>query len=130
MMNKVFKDQIDRNLKVYVDDILIKSKTLEKHLVNLEENFNVKKVNKVRINFTKCTFGVVARKFLGFMLIERGIEVNPTNCRAILEMRSLATLKEVQRLNSRITALSHFMSRSVEKCIPFYSILKKDKTFT
>ena len=112
-----------------MDDMLIKSKTLEDHLINLEENFSVIKTNKVRINLAKCTFGVAVGKFLEFMLIERGIEMNPTKCKAILEMRSLTTLKKVHRLNGGIAALSHFMSRSAEKCIPFYKMLKKDKTF-
>ena len=82
----MFKDQIGRNLEVYVDDMLIKSKTLEDHLIDLEENFNVMKANKVRINPAKCTFRVVAEKFLGFMLIEKGIKMNLAKCKAILEI--------------------------------------------
>ena len=54
---------------MYVDDMLIKSKSLDDHLANLEENFLVMKHNKVRINPTKCLFGVANRKFLRFMLI-------------------------------------------------------------
>ena len=99
MINKVFKDQISRNLEVYVDDMLIKSRNLEDHLADLEENFNVMRANRIRINPTKCTFRVVIGQFLGFMLIEKGIEVNPTKCRAIMDIRSLSTLKEVQKLN-------------------------------
>ena len=93
--HKVFQNQISRNLEFYVDDMLIKSKTLDDHLINLEENFSVIKAKKVRINPTKCTFGVVVGKSLGFMLTERGIKVNLVICRAILEMRSSTTLKEV-----------------------------------
>ena len=110
MMNKVFKNQIGRNLEVYMDDMLKKSKTLEDHLVNLKENFGVMKANKVRINPMKCTFGVAVGKFLGFMLIKRGIEVNPIKCKAILEIRSSTMLKEVQRLIGCIATLSCFMS--------------------
>ena len=57
MMNKVFKKQIGRNLEVYVDDMLIKSRSLDNHLVDLNENFLVMKHNKVRINLAKCAFG-------------------------------------------------------------------------
>ena len=113
-----------------MDDMLIKSKTLEDHLANFEENFNVMKANRVRINPAKCTFGVAIGKFLEFMLTERGIEINRVKCKVILEIRSPTTLKEVQRLNGHIMALLCFMSQSVEKCFPFYKILKKDKTFT
>ena len=109
MMKKVFKEQTDKNLELYMD-IQIKSKTLEEHLADLEENFSVMKANKVRINLTKCIFRVATTKFLGFMLTKRGIKVNPAKCKAILEMRSLTTLKELQMLNGRITALSCFIS--------------------
>ena len=76
MMNKVFKDEIERNLKVYVDDMLIKSKSLDNHFADLEKKFIVMKQNKVRINLTKCAFRVTVGKFMGFMLTKRRIEVN------------------------------------------------------
>ena len=66
--------------------MLIKSKSFDNHLVNLKENFLVMKHNKVRINLIKCAFEEVAESFLGFMLIERGIEVNLAKCKAILEI--------------------------------------------
>ena len=94
MMNTMFKDQISRNLKVYINDMLIKSKSLDDYLTDLEENFIVMKNNNVKINPAKCVFGVIAMKFLGFILIERGIEMNPTKCNVILE-RSPTTMKEV-----------------------------------
>ena len=106
-------------MEVYVDDMLIKSRSLEHHLVDLGENFGVTRANKVSINLAKYTFGVANRKFLGFMLMEKGIEVNSMKCKAILEMRSSAMLKEVQRLNDRVVGLSHFMSQLVEKCLHF-----------
>ena len=95
MMNKVFKNQIGKNLEVYVNGMLIKSCTLDDHLSDLEENFNVMKVNRVRINPAKCTFRVAIENFLGFMLTKRGIKVKPTKCKAILEMRRPTTFKEV-----------------------------------
>ena len=117
MMNKVFKDQIGQNLEVYVDNMLIKSKTLEDHLIDLEENFSVMKENKVRINPAKCTFRMAVGKFLGFMLTKRGIKMNLAKCKVILEMRSPTTLKKVQRLNSCIATLSRFMSQSAKGTI-------------
>ena len=69
MMNKIFRDQIGRNLKLYIDDMLIKSKSLNDHLADLEENFIMMKNYKVKINPNKCAFRVTAREFLEFMLI-------------------------------------------------------------
>ena len=105
-MDKVFKDQIGRNLKVDVDDMLIKSKSLDDHLIYLQVNFIIMQSDKVKINPTKCTFRVTVGKFLGVMLFERGIEVNPSKHKAILEIRSPTTVNEVQRLNGCIIALS------------------------
>ena len=127
MMNKVFKDQIKINLEVYVDDMFIKSRSLDDHLTDLEENFIMMQKNKARINPTKCAFKVTARKFLGFMLTKRGIKVNLAKCKAILEIRSPTNVKKVQRLNNWIATLSRFMSKSVEKDMSFYKALKKDK---
>ena len=98
-MNNGCKGQRGRNLEVYVNDMLIKFRGLDEHLVNLKKNFIVIKNNKVWINLTKCVFGVTTKKFLGFILIERRIEGNLTKIKAILEMRSPTIVKKVQRLN-------------------------------
>ena len=103
MMNKVFKDHIKMNLEVYVDDMLIKSRSLDDHLTTLEEYFMVMQNNKVRINLATYAFGVTIRKFLGFMLIERGIKVNPAKCKANLEMRNPIILQHC--INSCLSLL-------------------------
>ena len=75
--------------------MLIKSRSLDDHLANLEETFIVMKNHKVKINLVKCVFRVTIEKFLVFMLTKRGIEVNLAKCKAILEMRSPTTMKVV-----------------------------------
>ena len=117
------------NLEVYVNDMRIKYRSLDDHLADLEENFLVIKHNKVKINLTKCIFVVAIEKFLRFMLIKRGIMVNSAKCKAILEIRSLTIVNEVQRLNGYIMTLSQFMSKLAKWYMPFYKILKKDKAF-
>ena len=67
MMNKAFKDQVQRNLEVYVDNMLIKSRSLDNHLVKLEENFIVMQKNMVKINLAKFLLGIMAKNFLRFM---------------------------------------------------------------
>ena len=95
MMNEVFKDQIRRNLEVYVDDMFIKSRSLDDHLVDLKENFIMMQIKKVRINLIKYVFRVMSGNFQGFMLTKRGIEVNLTKCKVIPKMRSLTNVNEV-----------------------------------
>ena len=79
----------------------------------------------MKLNPTKFVFGVSSGKFLGFMVSQRGIEANPDKVRAILELTSLKTMKEIQSLTSKVAALNQFVSRATEKCLPFFKTLKK-----
>jgi len=79
----------------------------------------------MKLNPNKCAFEVTAGKFLGFMVSQRGIEVNPDKIRAIMEMTPPTNIKEVQRLNGKVAALNRFISRSTKKFLPFFHILKK-----
>ena len=71
-----------------------------------------------------------AGKFLGFMVSQRGIEVNPEKIRAIMELEPLKTIKEVQSLNGKIVALNRFISKAMDKCLPFFHILRKSFEWT
>ena len=82
-------------MEIYVDDMLVKSKEEEDHLDDLKETFNTLKQYSMKLNPSKCALGVSSEKFLGFMVLQRGIEANPEKIRAILEMSSPKTFKEV-----------------------------------
>ena len=84
----------------------------------------------MKLNLSKCTFGVTAGKFLGFMVSQRGIEVNPEKIRAIMEMTLPTSIKEVQSLNGKVAALNRFISRVTDKCLPFFYTLKKSFEWT
>jgi len=59
------------------------------------------------------------------MVSQRGIEANPKKVRAIIEMSSLKTIKEVQSLMGRVAALNRFASKATDKCLPFFKTLKR-----
>ena len=61
------------------------------------------------------------------MVHERGIEANPEKIKAILELQSPTTLKQVQGLTSRLVALNRFISRSTNRCLPFFQVIKKGR---
>ena len=122
---KMFAQQIGRNVQVYVDDMLVKSRREEDHLEDLKETFDTFRSYNMKLNLGKCTFGVTARKFLGFMVSQRGIEANPDKIRAIMEMTPPRSVKEVQSLNGKVAALNRFVSRATDKCLPFFHTLKK-----
>ncbi|GKV27534.1 hypothetical protein SLEP1_g36698 [Rubroshorea leprosula] len=124
MVTIVFHAQIGKNLEVYVDDIVIKSLKAEDHLADLDETFNNLRKNRMRLNPSKCIFGVESRKFLGFMVSRRGIEVNPKKIRAIAEMEPPKSVKDIQRLTGRVAALHRFISKSADKCLPFFKIMR------
>ena len=124
LVNKMFNKQIGRNMEVYVDDILVKSKEELAHLDDLKETFVTLKQYQMKLNLSKCVFGVGSGKFLGFVVSQRGIEANPEKVQAIINMASPKTIKEVQKLTGRIVALNRFVSRVMEKCLPFFKTLK------
>ncbi|XP_016173492.1 uncharacterized protein LOC107615997 [Arachis ipaensis] len=83
----------------------------------------------MRLNPLKCAFAMEAGKFLGFMITQRGVEANPEKCQAILQMKSLGCIKDVQRLAGRLTALSRFLGASAAKALPFFNLMKKGIAF-
>ena len=87
LVNHMFRPQIGQNVEVYIDDILAKSLDKGKHLDDLEETFDTLKQYNMKLNPSKCAFGVSSRKFLGFMVLNRGIEANPDKIQAILDMK-------------------------------------------
>ena len=76
LVNHMFHPQIRRNVEVYVDDMLVKSAREMQHLDNLQETFDTLRRYKMKLNPRKCAFGVASRKFLSFMVSQRGIEAN------------------------------------------------------
>ena len=106
LVNRMFQKQIGMTMEVYIDDMLVKSTTAELHIAHLSEAFQILREYNMKLNPAKCAFGVSAGKFLGFIVNNRGIEANPEKIKAVLDMPSPSSIKEVQRLTRRIIALS------------------------
>ena len=81
----------------------------------------------MKLNPLKCHFGVASGKFLGFIVNARGIEANPEKIWAIRNLQTPRTIKQVQSLNGKVAALSRFISKSTDKCIPFFDLIRKGK---
>ena len=79
----------------------------------------------MKLNPNKCAFKVTAGKFLGFIVSQRGIEVNLDKVRVIMEITSPINIKEVQSHNGKVVALNRFVLRITDKCLPFFRTLKK-----
>uniref|UniRef100_A0A2N9ENV4 RNase H type-1 domain-containing protein n=1 Tax=Fagus sylvatica TaxID=28930 RepID=A0A2N9ENV4_FAGSY len=116
-------------VEVYIDDMVVKSIYAEDHLGDLRVVFNTLRRHHLKLNASKCAFGVGSGKFLGFMVTQRGIEANPDQISAILELRPPRTVREVQKLTGMAAALNCFISRAAEKCRPFFDLIRKGKNF-
>ena len=125
LVNHMFRSQIGQNVEVYVDVMLVKSLDKEKHLDDLQETFETLRQYKMKLNPSKCAFGVSSGKFLGFIVSQRGIEANPDKIQAILSMEPPKNIKEVQSLTGQVAALNIFVSKVTDKCLPFFKVLKK-----
>lgn len=97
----MFKDQLGVIREAYIDDMLVKSKKANDHIQHLSEAFDVLRKHGMKLIPTKCTFGVVARKFLGYVVMQRGIEAIPDQIKALINIQSPRNVKEVQKLIGR-----------------------------
>ena len=79
----------------------------------------------MKLNLSKCAFGVLSGKFLGFMVSQRGIEANLDKIQAILNTEPPKNVKEIQSLTRRVAALNRFVSKATNKCLPFFKVLRK-----
>ena len=129
MITRMFESLLGKNIEIYIDDMVVKSKMVSEHLGDLRIIFEVLKNYKLRLNASKCSFGVGSGKFLSYMVTHRGIEVNPDQIKAINNLRSPRNPKEVQKLTGMAAALNRFISRSADRCRPFFLLINKWKGF-
>jgi len=91
----MFVSESQHNVEAYVDDVVVKTKTQDQFITDLEETFNSLRKFRWKLNPTKCVFGVPSGKLLGFIVSNRGIEANPEKINAIMAMDAPATIKDV-----------------------------------
>jgi ribonuclease HI len=129
MTARVLHSQIGRNVLTCVDDIIVKSTKQENHIADLQETFANFRQAGLKLNPGKCVFGVKKGKFLGCLVSTKGIEANPSKIEAILRMEPPNTKKGAQQLAGRLASLNRFISRSAERNLPFFEILKLAEVF-
>ena len=129
MMTRMFESLLRKNIEIYIDDMVVKSKVVSEHLGDLRVIFEILRSYKLRLNASKCSFGVGSGKFLGYMVTHKGIEVNLDQIKAINNLRTPRNPKEVQKLTGMAAALNRFISRSADRCRPFFLLINKWKNF-
>jgi hypothetical protein len=130
MVTNMFGHMMGKIVEVYIDDMLIKSLKKEDHLANLSRVFSILRKDRLRLNASKCTFGVSSGKFFGHVVSRRGIEANLDQIAALIDLAKPRDAKQVQRLIGMVAALGCFISRSADKCKPFFlAFREKEKIF-
>ena len=91
----MFEPQLGKSIEVYIDNMVVKSKVVSEHVGDLKVIFDILRKHKLRLNASKCLFGVGSSKFLGYMVTHRGIEVSPDQIKAIHNLQPPRNPKEV-----------------------------------
>jgi hypothetical protein len=124
-MQNCLEHRIGCNVQVYIDDVVITTRSKSTQIDDLRETFDSLDKYHLKLNPTKCSFGVPAGQLLGFLVTARGIEANPEKIQAILIMAKPTKLHEIQQLAGRIAYLSRFIAHLGEKALLFYALTKK-----
>lgn len=129
LIHSALETQLGHNVEAYIDNIVIKSKVASDHVTDLRETFASLWRGGIKLNPEKCTFGATRGKLLGYQVSKRGIEANSEKIKAIIDMSAPRTPKEVQHLTGRLAALSRFLAKSVESCLPLFAVLRGASPF-
>jgi len=124
-MVTLFHDMMQKEIEVYVDDMIAKSKKGEDHVEVLRKLFERLRKYELRLNPAKCSFGVKLGKLLGFVVSDRGIKVDPDKIRAIQAMSSPKTEKEVRGFLGRLNYIARFVAQLTTTCEPIFRLLRK-----
>ena len=124
LVKKMFRPLLGSTMEVYIYDMLVKSKQRLDHAVHLQQAFDLLRKFGMKLNPSKCAFGVSVGQFLNFMVTQRGIEANPAQLKAILQSLAPSSKKGIQQLTDRLAALGHFISRFTDRLKPFFTTLR------
>jgi hypothetical protein len=111
-------------MEVYIDDVVVKSQTIEEHIQYLENAFFRMRRHQLKMNLLKCAFGVKGGNFLEFLVHNRGIEIDKNKAKAIMQAKPLTNKKELQRLLSQINFLRRFIFNVASRTKAFSPKLK------
>jgi hypothetical protein len=124
-MHIILEDQIGRNVKDYIDDIVMKSKKRGDLLDDLKGTFDNLCKYKMMLNLKKYVFGMSLGKLLGYMVLSTGIDASPTKVEVIKKLQPSRTRREIQKLAGMMAALNRSITKLGERGMPFYKLLRK-----
>ena len=123
MATALLHDMMHNEVEVYVDDMIMKSKDRGGHNTNLRKFFERIKEYRLRLNPQKCTFGVTVGKLLDLIVSDKGIEVDPLKIKAILDMPSPKSEKEIRGFLGQLQYIRRFIVKLTSICEPIFKLL-------
>jgi hypothetical protein len=123
-MNYIFHDLISKLVEIYINDIVVKSASVEGHLGDVRQVLERTRRFGLKMNPKKCSFGVSAGQFLGFLVHERGIEIGLKHQEAVKTMVPSTTKKELQQLIGKVNFVRRFISNLSGWTEPFMELVK------
>ena len=123
----LFHDMIHKEIEVYVDDMVAKSREGESHERILRKLFERLRKFKLRLNPNKCVFGALTGKLLGFIVSQKGIEIDPDKIKAIRDMPVPTTEKQIRSFLGRLNYIARFIRNLTAACSPLFKLLKKNQ---
>lgn len=127
LMNDVFKDLIGRGLVIYVDDILIYSRTEAEHIDKLRRALQKLPENSLSAQLPKCEFMATRLEYLGHVIDDSGIRVDPAKVQAISEWGQPASVKELQSFLGLANYYRKFIAQFAAIATPLTNVLQQDK---
>ncbi|XP_070018068.1 uncharacterized protein [Nicotiana sylvestris] len=125
-MTTIFHDMIHKEIEVYVNEVIVKSKRAVDHITYLRKFFDRLRRYNLKLNPAKCVFKVPVGKLLGFIIIHREIELDPSKVKAIQELPLPKSKKDVMSFLGRLNYISRFIAQTIVICEPIFTMIWKD----
>ena len=128
-MSTIFRDHLQNTVECYVDDIAVKNRDKNAHLHDLRTMFDIMRAHQLKMIPTKFFLGVSSGKFLGFIVISKGIHLDPDKVKAIQSMHPPKNLKELRSLQGRLAYIRRFIANLSSRYQPFTRLMKQGVSF-
>ena len=127
MATALLHDVMHNEVEVYVDDVIVKSKDRDGDIVNLKKFFERIMEYRLRLNPQKCTFVVTVEKLLGFLVSDRGVEVDPSKINSILDMPPPKSENEIKGFLGWLQYINRFIAKLTSTCEPIFKLFRKNE---
>jgi len=129
LMNKVFMDELDKFIVVFIDDILIYSKSVQEHEQHLRVVLEKLRAHKLYAKFSKCEFWLEKVAFLGHILTAEGVAVNPEKVKVMSNWQQPTNVSEIRSFLRLAGYYRRFIEGFSKIARPMIELLKKKKKF-